>query len=240
MRQVSFALMLVLWLAASPVFGQATQVQDLSVAETQRMLNAQVPADVIAMKVKQGGKPFNLSTDDIIALKKAGAPEALLKLMLDPAANGGGAEDHDRTIPDGTEVRLLLKNPLSSATAQPEQRIAFTSSDAVVVHGVTVIGKGAPAVGHVTGVQARKSFGRKGKLLFSIDTVQAVSGDNVRLRASKTATGADNYGTAGVVTILTGPLGALVKGKDVEVAAGTEFTIYIDGDRKVALPAAAQ
>jgi hypothetical protein len=102
------------------------------------------------------------------------------------------------------------------------------------VHGVTVIEKGAPAVGHVTEVQARKSFGRKGKLLFSIDTVQAVSGDNIRLRASKTASGTDSYGTAGVVTILTGPLGALVKGKDIEVAAGTEFTIYIDGDRKVA------
>jgi hypothetical protein len=38
-----------------------------------------------------------------------------------------------------------------------------------------------------------------------------------------------------VVTILIGPLGALVKGKDVEVAAGTAFTIYIDGDRKVAV-----
>jgi hypothetical protein len=29
-----------------------------------------------------------------------------------------------------------------------------------------------------------------------------------------------------------------VKGKDVDVAAGTEYTIYIDGDRKVALPSA--
>src|SRR5262249_28084763 len=54
-----------------------------------------------------------------------------------------------------------------------------------------------------------------------------------RLRSSKTASGSDSYGTAGVVTLLTGPLGALVKGKDVEVPAGTEFTIYIDGDRKV-------
>ena len=60
--------------------------------------------------------------------------------------------------------------------------------------------------------------------------MQSVSGENIRLRSSKTATGSDSYGTAGVVTLL---LGALVKGKDVEVPAGTEFTIYIDGDRKV-------
>jgi hypothetical protein len=102
-----------------------------------------------------------------------------------------------------------------------------------VVQGVTVIDKGAPAVGHVTEAQPKKGFGRKGKLNFSIDTVQSVSEENIRLRSSKTASGSDSYGTAGVVTLLTGPLGALVKGKDVEVPAGTGFTIYIDGDRKV-------
>ena len=117
--------------------------------------------------------------------------------------------------------------------AQPEQRIEFTASEPVVVHGVTVIEKGAPAVGHVTEAQPAKGFGRKGKLNFSIDTVQSTSGENIRLRSSKTATGSDSYGKAGVVTLLTGPFGALVKGKDIEVPAGTEFTIYIDGDRKV-------
>jgi len=102
-----------------------------------------------------------------------------------------------------------------------------------VVHGVTVIEKGAPAVGHVTEAQPAKGFGRKGKLNISIDTVQALSGENIRLRSSKTATGLDSYGKAGVIGLLTGPFAALVKGKDIEVPAGTEFTIYIDGDRKV-------
>jgi hypothetical protein len=150
--------------------------------------------------------------------------------MMDPA---GTTENAGITIPDGTEVKLLLKNPLSSATAQPEQRIEFTASEAVVVHGVTVVEKGAAAVGHVTEAQPKKGFGRKGKLNFSIDTVQSISGENIRLRSSKAATGSDSYGKAGVVTLLTGPLGALVKGQDVEVPAGTEFTIYIDSDRKV-------
>jgi hypothetical protein len=102
-----------------------------------------------------------------------------------------------------------------------------------VIYGVTVIEKGAPAVGHITEAQPKKGFGRKGKLNFSIDTVQSVSGETIRLRASKTASGSDSYGKASVVTLLTGPLGASVHGKDVEVPAGTEFTIYIDGDRKV-------
>ena len=219
--------------AAAILLGQATGQQELSVADVEKMLAAQVPSDVIALKVKQAHATFNLSTADILALKKVGASADLLKAMMDPAGTTESAGAV--TIPDGTEVKLLLKNPLSSATAQPEQRIEFTASEAVVVHGVTVIEKGAPAVGHVTEAQPKKGFGRKGKLNFSIDTVQSTSGENIRLRSSKTAFGSDSYGKAGVVTLLSGPLGAVVKGQDVEVPAGTEFTIYIDGDRKVAV-----
>ena len=222
--------------AAGILLGQATGKQELSVADVENMLAAQVPSEVIVLKVKQAHTTFNLSTAEILALKKAGASADLLKAMMDPAgaAESAGAVDRrEITIPDGTEVKLLLKNPLSSATAQPEQRVEFTASEAVVVHGVTVIEKGAAAVGHVTEAQPKKGFGRKGKLNFSIDTVQSMSGENIRLRSSKSASGSDSYGAAGVVTLLTGPLGALVKGKDVEVPAATEFTIYIDGDRKV-------
>jgi len=214
--------------AASILLGQATGQGELSVADVENMLAAQVPSEVIVLKVKQAHTTFNLSTADILALKKAGASADLLRAMMDPAgaAEGAGAVDRQEiTIPDGTEVKLLLKNPLSSATAQPEQRVEFTASEAVVVRGVTVIEKGAAAVGHVTEAQPKKGFGRKGKLNFNIDTVQSMSGENIRLRSSKTATGSDSYGTAGVVTLLTGPLGALVKGKDVEVPAGTEFSI---------------
>ena len=219
--------------AAGILLGQTKRAEDLSVAEIEGLLAAQVPSDVIVLKVKQSHATFNLSTADILALKKAGASADLLRAMMEPAGlaeSAGAIDKQEITIPDGTEVRLLLKNPLSSATAQPEQRVEFTASEAVVVHGVTMIEKGAPAVGHVTEAQPKKGFGRKGKLNFSIDTVQSVSGENIRLRSSKTASGSDSYGTAGVVTLL---LGALVKGKDVEVPAGTEFTIYIDGDRKV-------
>src|SRR5215831_10862831 len=219
------------------LLGQPTGQQELlSVADVEKMLAAQVPSEVIVLKVKQAHTPFNLSTTDIVALKKAGASADLLRAIMDPAGaadSAGFVERQEMTIPDGTEVKLLLNNPLSSATALPEQRIEFTASEAVVIHGVTVIEKGAPAVGHVTEAQPKKGFGRKGKLNFGIDTVQSVSSENIRLRASKTASGSDGYGKASVVTLLTGPFGALVHGTDVEVPAGTEFTIYIDGDRKV-------
>jgi hypothetical protein len=78
------------------------------------MLAAQVPSDVIALKVKQAHATFNLSTADILALKNAGASSDLLKAMIS-GETGIAAEAQEITIPDGTEVKLLLKNPLSSA-----------------------------------------------------------------------------------------------------------------------------
>lgn len=137
------------------------------------------------------------------------------------------------TVPDGTEVTVRLLEAVSSETAQVEDAVLFEAVDDVVVDGVTVIARGARGKGTVLFAEKRKSFGRKGKLDFSIDVVEAVTGYNVRLRATRELRGRDMYGVAGVVTILTGPFGFFVKGKNIVVPAGTEYTIYIDGERSV-------
>ena len=69
-------------LAARILLGQATGQQELSVADVEKMLAAQVPSDVIVLKVKQAHAVLNLSTADILALKKAGASADLLKVMI--------------------------------------------------------------------------------------------------------------------------------------------------------------
>jgi hypothetical protein len=68
--------------AAVILLGQATGQQELPVAEIEKMLAAQVPSDVIVLKVKQAHAVLNLSTADILALKKAGASADLLKVMI--------------------------------------------------------------------------------------------------------------------------------------------------------------
>src|SRR5262249_44366858 len=121
------------------------------------MLAAQVASAVIVLKIKQSHATFNLSTAEILALKNAGASADLLKVMIS-GESGSAAEAQGITIPDGTEVKLLLKNPISSATAQPEQRIEFTASEAVVIHAVTVIQKGPPPVRHLPQPPPKKRF----------------------------------------------------------------------------------
>ncbi len=131
-------------------------------------------------------------------------------------------------VPDGTEVKLRLTQSLSSATAVENEPLLFEVVETVTVDGMTVIEKGAQARGTVTWAQHRKGFGRRGKLEFSIDVVKGADGRNVPLRATRSLRGKDLYGTAGVVTILTGPVGVFVEGRDVVVPAGTEYLVYVN------------
>jgi hypothetical protein len=46
------------------------------------MLEAGISSDVIVAKIQQSGQTFNLSTDDMVRLKKAGASDAVMKAMM--------------------------------------------------------------------------------------------------------------------------------------------------------------
>ena len=142
-------------------------------------------------------------------------------------------EPNEVLVNDATELRLRLEHPVSSATAMVNQALSFEVTEDVMVDGRVVIAKGAEAQGTVTRAQHRKGFGRRGKLEFTISVVEAVDGQKLRLEASQALRGKDLYGTAGVVTILTGPFGVFVKGKDVEIPAGTEYVVYTAGERRV-------
>lgn len=50
------------------------------------MLNAGISSDVIVAKIHQSGQTFDLSTDDMVRLKKAGASDALMTAMVSPAS----------------------------------------------------------------------------------------------------------------------------------------------------------
>ena len=115
--------------------------------------------------------------------------------------------------------------------------IAPKASDDIGLVGApeVVIARGASARGTVLRAERRKSFGRQGKLDFSIDCVETVDGQNVRLRYQREMRGKSRHATAGVVTYLTGPFGFFVKGRDTEIRAGTEYSIFIDGERTVRL-----
>lgn len=107
--RIWIALGLTLSVAANSVFGQSSTVKKkavttqsapssslppsglapgpghgLSIQEVIQMVQAKVPENIISAKVKKSGVPFDLSPEQLVALKKAGASDSLMEVLMDP------------------------------------------------------------------------------------------------------------------------------------------------------------
>lgn len=131
-------------------------------------------------------------------------------------------------VPDGTIVRIILTESLSSGANHQNDAVHLEVTEDVNVAGRVVIAKGAPAIGRVSEAEPKGKWGHSGKLAFSVDYAKAVDGNNVRLRANSTQGGQDSK-----AALMLGLSGAFKHGKDVRVAKGTTMDAYVDGDRDV-------
>lgn len=136
-------------------------------------------------------------------------------------------------LPEGTAIPLETRQEVSSKTARVGDQVELAVARPVTIGGVTVIEAGTPAIGEVTRVQDNGLLGRAGKVDIRVSTVKAgqlevpVSGE----RNAKGKSGTLGAVGAGIVFL---PLALIVRGKDVELPAGTAFDVYVD--REVAIP----
>lgn len=138
-------------------------------------------------------------------------------------------------LPDGTVVRLALLDALSSATNNVDDPVNLEVTEDVKVGDLVLLPKGTGARGHVVDAVPRRRMGRAGKLNFSVDSAKGPDGSNIRLRATSARQGEDKSGTVIVGTLLLSPLFLIMRGKDVNIPKGTQFTAYVDGDRDIAM-----
>ena len=138
---------------------------------------------------------------------------------------------------DGTPLRLRLTRNLSSAEANTGDRVDFEVLEDVKVGDVTIVARGATALGTVTEAQAKRRMGRGGKLDVSIESVRLVDGEKAPLRAIKEGSGKGHVGAmtgAMVATSLVAwpaaPFFLLMHGKDMTIRSGTEITAFTQGD----------
>ena len=120
-----------------------------------------------------------------------------------------------------TPVHLKLGRELSSATAHVGEEVNFEVAQDVVVGGLTIISKGAPAVGAVTEAEPKKRMGKAGKLNVSVASVLLANNEKIALRSFGADQPGDQKGGLGI---------SLVRGKDVTMTKDTEITAYVDGD----------
>ena len=170
-----------------------------------------------------------------------------------PAPTSGRAQNPNE-IPVGTEFDVRLQNPLSSKTAQVEDRFeATTLVDLLDERGRVLVPAGSVMRGVVSSVSKATRTDRKGSLTVAFDRVtingrahpiratvtQALESEGIKGEAGKIGIGAGAGAILGA--ILGGAKGALAgiliggggtiaatEGKDVELPVGTTLRVRLD------------
>jgi len=138
---------------------------------------------------------------------------------------------------DGTPVRLRLSRNISSKDSKTGENVDFEVLDDIKIGETIVIPKQSAAIATITRAKAAGRLGRGGKLDVNIDYVRLSTGDKIALRSIKENKGDNRTGTmttglvaAGILFFPAAPLFLFVKGKNINVAKGTEVTAYVNGD----------
>ena len=137
-------------------------------------------------------------------------------------------------LPEKTVFKIAINDKVSSKTNMVGDEVTFTAREDVKVGNNLVLPKGSQGSGVITKVSQPKSFGRSGKLDISFDQVFSLDDEPIptvlgpeakeKLKMEAAAVGASAVGA-----LALGPIGLVggffVKGKDVEIPAGTELYI---------------
>jgi hypothetical protein len=168
----------------------------------------------------------------------ASAPPAIP--AAPPVAAVAAAPALPLILEDGTPVKLVLQENLSSANTVTGQTISFETVEDIMVDGVVVIPKMSTAWGTITQAQAKRRMGRGGKLDLNIDKVRLADGEKAMLRAVREGKGGGHAGAMTGAIVATSlviwpaaPLFLLMHGKDVTIPKGTEINAFVNGDSKL-------
>lgn len=143
----------------------------------------------------------------------------------------------DITIPDGTELTVVLQDEISSGTATEGDPVNFRIKDDVKINGKVVIAKDTLVKGTIANAQKAGRMGKGGKLGIRIESTTTVDGEKIRLRASKGNEGGDKVGTVIALSVFFGLFGLLKRGKNAKIKAGTEIKTYTDEAKTVKVAA---
>ncbi len=130
-------------------------------------------------------------------------------------------------VSTGTPVNLKLVETVSSKTAQVGQRIKFSVDSDTKINGKVVVKKGAIAIGEVSEVSAAGMVGTAGKLVVTLQFVEAVDGSQLQISSTKGAKGQSKLAGSVALTAFCCVLAIFKKGKDVKFKKGSYYAAYV-------------
>jgi hypothetical protein len=228
-------------LVSFATYGQA-QLDDATILKLVKAGIGEEP--IVAMVNGQPGR-YALSSDDVIALKKAGVSDKILAAMIARS----GAADSSAPVPlalrDGTPIRLSLARDLTFTNIKPGEMADFEILDDLRIGGLLVMTHGVRATATIVQAEPKTRAVRGGKLGVSLAALPLLNGDKVAIRAAQVVPGAAHVDATGGAADLpsrnSGGTGANIVrpatpswlfeyGNGEAFPEGTGITVYIDGD----------
>jgi hypothetical protein len=192
---------------------------------------------IVAMIDQQPGR-YALSSDDMIALKRAGVSDKILAAMIvrNAAANQSTAPVA-LALHDGTPIRLRLARDLTFTNIKPGEMADFEILDDLRIDNLLVIAHGVRVTATITEAEPKTRMGRGGKLGVNLDGIPLLNGVKVAIRAAQQgqARGSTQAsgGAAADMVRPVGPTLLFAYGKGEAFPAGTGIAVYIDGEFKL-------
>jgi hypothetical protein len=229
----------------APVSSQQQEQAPLTNKDVLEMLKAGLSEDVLIAKIKTSSSKFDTSPAALQELKNSSVPDAVILAMVQASAAAPDASSTLATatsgvevkVPDGTPLEIELRTNISSATAKEGDIVDFTIVNPVVINGVTVIEKGAPAKARIAAVKKAGYWGKAGRIGWTMQDALAADGNRIALRMEKKLTGDSKGGTVATATIVTAvvfwpaaPFWGFKKGKNAVFPAGKRFEAFVHGD----------
>lgn len=149
-----------------------------------------------------------------------------------------------RQIPDGTPIDIEAPYTFRSIDFKPNDKISFRVVNPIKIDGVTLIEQGAVATGLIERSKRGGHWGKAGLFVWTIQTVTAVDGSQIPVRALSVRLRGDSKG-AKVATqmIITGALMPFIapvallhgfkRGKDAFIPAGKRYSVFVEGGASV-------
>ena len=149
------------------------------------------------------------------------------------------------TIPRGTVVEIETAYRVSSQEIKAGEALSFRVVNPVRVGENTVIAVGAVATGRVVRASRGGHFGRAGRLVWTMETVNAVDDSRVPIQASGRVVGDSKGAKVATRMVLTGALlwpvapvallHGFKRGGNAYVAQGRRYEVTVSADTTVRL-----
>ena len=137
------------------------------------------------------------------------------------------------TAPANTTVELEILDLLNSSQRKRGDRFGLRVAEPLVVDGITLIPAGIRGVGEVVHAAAARGGGAPGELLIAARWLD-VDGQSLKLRGLKLGvTGGDNSGMALGVSFAAGPFAMFIRGREIEIPAGTRVNARLADDARL-------